>query len=174
MSSTVRLTSLLGFLVLSLTACGGSSPGECDSCASQEMEARCGPTSGCDPTDPTEPEPKPTFTLRLRLRNVSSTPHECSKVDVAKVTTSGSLVITTVAPGGVVDNGGEIVGSISFPSGTQLSGNGGCWRVGDPSAEDVYGSFPILLDANKDCVMIYNDNGYPGDYASMRMECVTF
>lgn len=173
MSLSVRLTSILGFLVLSLTACGGSSPGECDACATQASELPCGPTSGCDePTEP--PPPPPQHTLRLRLRNVSSTPHECSKVDVARVSASGSLVITTVAPGGVVDNGGEIVGTISFPAGTQLSGNGGCWRVGDPTAEDVYGSFPILLNANKDCVMIYNDNGPPGDYASMRMECVTF
>lgn len=55
MSSTVRLTSLLGFLVLALSACGGSPPDSCDICTTQEAEARCSPTSGCD--DPGDPAP---------------------------------------------------------------------------------------------------------------------
>lgn len=60
MSLSVRMTSVLCFLVVSLTACGGSSPGECDSCVTQESELPCGPTSGCYPEEPTDPPPGPT------------------------------------------------------------------------------------------------------------------
>lgn len=49
MSLSVRTTALACFLVVTLSACGGSSPGNgCDACMSQEAEARCGPASGCD------------------------------------------------------------------------------------------------------------------------------
>lgn len=56
MSFTVRLTSILGFLVLNLAACGGSSPGnDCDTCATHESALPCGPSSGCD--EPSDPPP---------------------------------------------------------------------------------------------------------------------
>lgn len=172
MSSTVRLTSLLGFLVLNLAACGGSSPGEnCDACGTQESALPCGSTSRCD--EPSEPPPPPptTKTLRLRLRNASGTPRECSPVTVAKVKSDGSYTLVTVASGGIVDDGGESQGTISVPTGMQLSGNASCWKIGTTNTERVTGSFPILLDTNKDCVMIYE---FDGIYASMRMECATF
>ncbi len=58
MSLSVRTTAILGFLALSLAACGGSSSGGCDDCATAESDLRCGPTSGCD--EPTDPGPAPT------------------------------------------------------------------------------------------------------------------
>lgn len=169
MSLSVRTTALACFLVVTLSACGGSSPGNgCDTCATHESALPCGPSSGCDePSDP----PPPTKTLRLRLRNASGTPRECSPVTVAKVKSDGSYTLVTVANGGVLDNGSESQGTISVPTGMQLSGNASCWKIGTTNTERVTGSFPILLDTNKDCVMIYE---FDGLYASMRMECATF
>lgn len=130
----------------------------------------CGPTSGYDPDEPSDPPPPPpTMTLVLRLRNASGVPHECSSVDIATTNSSGQLTITPIAAGGIVDNGGEISGSISFPAGKSFTANGGCWRVGAPTKERVYGSFPVTLNTNKNCVMIYNSDG---EYANMHMECV--
>lgn len=59
MSHSVRLTIFSCFLVLNLAACGGSSPIGCDDCTTQELEVGCGPQSGCDPNEPTEPPPGP-------------------------------------------------------------------------------------------------------------------
>ncbi len=123
--------------------------------------------SGCGPAEPTD-TPPPMKTLNLRLLNASSAPRECSDVYVAMVNSANQLVTTPVAAGGIVDSGGTIGGSLSFPAGTAMSANGECWRVGAPATERVTGSFSFTLDADKDCVMVYAADG---EYATMRMDC---
>lgn len=156
--------------------CGSEDPENClgEACVPEKVnnvqQYACRPDT-CPPTGGGDDPPPSTKTLTVRLRNTSATTRQCSDVVVAKTNSSGVLVTTTVAPGGIVDAGGEIVGSITFPTGTSVSANGGCWRYGYPTYDYVNGSFPINLTTNKDCTLIYYAEG---EYASERMECTSY
>lgn len=190
MQNSIR-AALISVSLFFVAACGGgaSQDTSCDdsaTCGAEasdagdaqqvQTEALCcwcaTPPPGCtEEQDPPPPPPPPSMTLTVRLRNASSTTRECSDVTVATTNEHNMFVTQTIAPGGITDAGGEIVGTISFPQGTAVSANGGCWRLGYPTYDYVNGSFPITMTTNKDCTLIYSVSG---DYASERMECVSY
>jgi hypothetical protein len=189
MHNTIRTTGhfLASFLTIAclLTACGGEHntdgasspavesalPGDASAPGPSQAAINCDKypiPPGCDGGGDEPPPPAP-VTLRLRLRNSTAIARECSDLSIAQTVASGAFVITKVANGGIVDSGGEIVATVSLDYGTSLSGNGGCWRIGQPNVDYTYGSFPITMNGNKDCTIIYDD---VDNIITAHMECV--
>lgn len=134
MFSTVRLTALAGFLVVTLSACGGSPGGEnCDTCITQESEARCGPNSGCD--EPGDPLPTVTrVTLTLTVVNRSSVTRQCFALatwfENGEVVTRGLSEFYQGSPNpeSIVAAGTSRTKMVNIPQGAYVNVLGGCFQ----------------------------------------------
>lgn len=176
----INRASFLAFFSLAIVACGDGQPtgqpgshvdpGGPDASAIYCNRVPVPP--GCYEDDGGgDPPPPPQVTLRLRLRNLTSETRGCSDVSASTTNLYGALVTTSLAAGGTVAPGGEVVGSMSFPQGTLVGTSGGCWRLGYPTQEYVHGSFHVTMTGNQDCTMYYSVNdGIAHEY----MQCVSF
>lgn len=170
MHNTIRAVLISVSVAVCLSACGGSMADSVHDGVDGDGQVHEEACSTCSTNDGTGADP--TYTpmrvkLTVRLRNTSAETRQCSDIVLAKSSASGT-VTTTVAAGGAVPPGGEIVGYATYYQWDTLSINGGCARLGFPTYDDVYGSFPVTMSSNKDCAIIYE---MTGEIASARMEC---
>lgn len=155
MSFTVRLTSILGFLVLNLVACGGSPEG-CDSCATQESAAACGPQSGCDPQDPGDPPTSPTTSVKFYMQMWNATSGARTCMYTYSYSTASGPVTGAVVAAEVMEAGERRTAYISVPAGTEVSTNSGCWHPDSGDVERATYSTKRKVSATQTCLSAYS------------------
>lgn len=134
MSLSVRTTALACFLVVTLSACGGSSPGNgCDACATQESELPCGASSGCD--EPGDPVPTVTrVSLALTVVNRSSVTRQCFALatwfEDGEVVTKGLSEVYRGSPNpeSIVTAGASRTKTVTIPKDAYVNVLGGCFQ----------------------------------------------
>lgn len=146
MSYSVRTTAILCFLVVNLAACGGSSPAECDTCASQESALPCGSTSGCD-----EPGVDPVVRVSLTVTavNRSNITRQCFAlaqwVENGQPVTGGLSEFANggTNPDSIIPAGASRSRTVSVPKDVSVRVLGACFQpyashIDYASAESVF------------------------------------
>lgn len=154
MSSTVRLTSLLGFLVLALSACGGSPPDSCDTCTTQEAEQQCGPNSGCD--DPDDPPTTPILTAKFYMQMWNATDGIRKCMYTYSYTTSAGTATGVMVASEILAAGERRTGYITVPKGTMVATTSGCWHPDSVDSERAVYSTNRTVDATQTCLSAYS------------------